>query len=242
MSPDPTPPPSHSNSTADSRTKRRSVGAVVFAVLFGTAMGARVWLQRRQNAEREAMLRSLAEFGRENDQRMARKNMEDANKAVMDDLARSNARLQEMQRRIEQGTPKLAPMDAGNSAPTATREPQRSRATEMPGHLVIAAADVSVGAVDQARSSSFRDRKAKKEVLESLRAVMKEMTDALGDKEQFSDFNRVASLLPRTEAALARLEETMKPGDDKKMAVDYVTNLRDELRDFVVTGDGGIAK
>ena len=119
---------------------------------------------------------------------------------------------------------------------------KRWPATEKPGHLVLSRADLAVGGVDSAPAKTFRDRTAKKELLTSLRSVLDDMTAALDGKEQFSDYGRLAALLPRVEAALARLNQTMVPGPDKDMAVSNVTELRDELRDFAAALDGGTAK
>lgn len=217
----------------------RRVLQSVFLLLFVVAMGARVWLQRRESEARERQMRSLmeatAQFNRENDARLMRKFHEQERQ----EMDRQMARLEEMRRSIQVPPP----LDLHASRPPGPPAPERRYpANEMPHELVVAAAYIAEATMHQAPARDFTDRAARQEIEATLAAVHAELKAALAGRKSFSDLHRVAANLPRVEQALARVEATMKEGTYRKMAVKNIGDLRDDLRDFAAppsAPDGG---
>lgn len=236
---DPQTPPASPRSPDGKPSPRRRVLPVVFVILFSSAMGVRVWLHRSAKADRERMMSSLVEHSREMDRERGQRMMEEANRRNREELAQVTAKMEEIQRSLAQPP---APSAAPPSPPPA---PSRTSAVEFPHSLVVTHSDLARSTVDLAPATDVLDRAAQKELVSLFSAVNRELATMLGRSERFPDYARVAALLARVEPACPRAEAMMKPGKWKKMVVEAVTELRDDLRDFAAAQaaarDGGAA-
>ena len=222
-----TPPPA---------SRRSRIGGAIVLVLITGMAGGRIYLQRKQQEDRERMMQSLAESSRKSFQDYDERIREENRRQTQEELTRSIKKLEEIQKQINL-PPSLPEVRPSSAAPAP--EPPRRSSVEMPHHFVVSNADLARAAVDGAEAKDWNDRAARKELVALFNELHAELRKLLGDRERFPDNAPVAAMLPRVEAALPRIEAAMKPGDWKKMAVRNVTDFRDDLRDFAAAGKGG---
>lgn len=206
-------------------------------VLFTSAMGMRVWLQRKADADRERMMRSLMENSRKIDQEVGERMMAEAKQKEREDAERRIAELEEIRKKL------VMPPLVG-SKPATPEPPKRPSALEMPHSFVVTNAHLAWTTIDQAPAKDFRDRAVRKELIASFAAIHVELKAQLGDRERFPDYSRVAALRGRVEEAIGRIDGAMRDGTWKKMAIDHSAGLRADMADFAAAAalpDGGAA-
>lgn len=222
--------------TATPPRRNRAFGSIVL-VLFTGMMGARVWLQRKADADRERMMRSLMENSRKIDQEVGERMMAEAKRREREDAERRIAELEELRKKL------VMPSLAGPRA-TSPEPEKRTSAVDMPHSFVVTHAHLAWTTIDQAPAKDFRDRAVRKELIASLAAIHAELKAQLGDRERFPDPARVAALRGRVEEAIGRIDGAMRDGTWKKMAIDHSEGLRGDMADFaaaVAPPDGGVA-
>lgn len=205
-------------------------------VLFLVAMGARVYLARKEKEDRERMMASLMAHSAEFNRQQA----EVQSKALDDQLRAEREadlrKLEEARAKVELSRPTFtkpafATADAG-AAPAEPPAPAKPTLAwnDSPPAMFVTWADLAASSVEGAWGASIADGAKKKALGKRLRGIHDRLKAALGSAERFADPKVVRAELDEAKACDALIDAALSAkGPHRAMAHEnlatFVTGL-----------------